>query len=88
MFRYVVSMICVYIIYIMFAMSVSVDNLCLTDCEGVNNVQMNYPDENVIEDLKDKGWIVVKYTDGRYYYHNMITREDQWEYPLDCLMDI
>ena len=83
MFKYVLSMICVYALYIITAMSVTTDQLCLTNCESVNNVHMNFPDDSVIDNLKEKDWIVVKYTDGRYYYHNMITRQDQWEYPLD-----
>tara|TARA_B100000073_G_C23652531_1_gene541180 strand:+ start:705 stop:854 length:150 start_codon:yes stop_codon:yes gene_type:complete len=49
---------------------------------------MNFPDDSVVDNLKEKDWIVVKYTDGRYYYHNMITREDQWEYPLDTCDEI
>tara|TARA_B100001093_G_C26803957_1_gene1004668 strand:- start:1428 stop:1562 length:135 start_codon:yes stop_codon:yes gene_type:complete len=31
--------------------------------------------------LNENNWWVVKYADGRYYYHNFETREDTWDYP-------
>ena len=57
---------------------------CMVDCESVNNVETNYPSQYLRNYLKEKNWIITKYTDGRYYYHNLKTRKDQWEWPEDA----
>ena len=56
--------------------------LCTYDCGNVNNVNVNYPTPEAIKHLNDNKWWVVKYTDGRYYYHNFETNVDTWDYPF------
>jgi len=56
--------------------------LCTYDCGNVNNVNINYPTPEAIKHLNDNKWWVVKYTDGRYYYHNFETNVDTWDYPF------
>ena len=56
--------------------------LCTYNCGSVNNVHVNYPTQQAIKHLNDNNWWVVKYSDGRYYYHNFKTREDTWDYPF------
>ena len=45
------------------------------NCESVNHISRNYPNDDALKHLNDNNWWVVKYSDGRYYYHNFETRQ-------------
>ena len=62
--------------------SASTYDLCTYNCESINHVTRNYPNDNALKHLNENNWWVVKYADGRYYYHNFETREDTWDYPF------
>lgn len=72
----------VFIIIGAYGMNIPNPHPCLTNCEHINNIETNLPDTNTMAYLNQHNWIVVKYTDGRYYYHNLKTREDTWDWPL------
>ncbi len=54
---------------------------CERNCEGVNQVGINFPSHTQVATMNQCGWFPVKYDTGTFYYHNRITRENQWELP-------
>lgn len=62
---------------------ISTFELCTNNCESINHISRNYPTQEAIKHLNDNNWWVVKYSDGRYYYHNFETRQDTWDYPFE-----
>tara|TARA_Y100000591_G_C21769627_1_gene664852 strand:+ start:63 stop:335 length:273 start_codon:yes stop_codon:yes gene_type:complete len=86
MMRKIILVFILSIIYLSISVSSSQytsKNPCIEDCENENMVDINFPNENIVDYLREMNWLIVKYTDGRFYYHNLETRYDTWDYPLD-----